>query len=543
MKKPISKIKILDCTLRDGGYYNNWDFEPKTVQQYITAMSLSGIDMVEIGFRLKPANVYYGAFAYSTDEYLDSLKIPESVNLAVMINASEFHTYPSGAVNAVNVFFREASNSPVSMVRVALRVSEIVESKPIILALKSLGYKVTVNLMQVDVLSSADIIDAAQEIQSWNSVDVFYFADSLGSLDPDITRTIIKTLRKAWSGELGFHAHDNKGQALVNCIAAITSGVTWVDGTILGMGRGAGNVSTESLIVEVTSRKLGAYNLKALYSLVMVEFKELQKKYKWGPNLFYHLAAVEGVHPTYIQELINSERYNQDDILDAIKYLGSSNARSYNNEILGNAILNYDSNTSIGTWSASGYADGKDVLIIGAGPSTIRHSSTITNFINTKKPIVLSLNVNRAIQSELVTAYVACHESRILFESIQYSDLNRPVILPLARVPDRIKALLEGVEIYDYGLGLSDEKIEIKDTGCTLPSTLAVAYAIAVAISSGARRIMMVGFDGYPPGDPRQDEMIMLLEKLHNHKPDTQILAITPSTYPIIQRSIYEPDL
>lgn len=536
-------IKLLDCTLRDGGYYNNWDFEPSTVAKYLNAISLSGVEMIEIGFRFLPKNAFYGAFAYSTDDYLSSLNIPEAMKLAVMVNASELLNFPGGVTRAVDSCFQAASDSPVCLVRIALKASETDQAKPIAQRLKALGYQVAINLMQADALTEDALGDAARVIDTWGVVDTLYFADSIGNLEPESTRRIIKALLSAWPKDLGFHSHDNKGQALVNCIAAAEAGITWLDGTIMGMGRGAGNVRTESLLIELSHRKLGSYNLHPLYSLVMEDFKQLHKLYNWGPNPFYHLAAVEGIHPTYMQELLSLNRYSLDEILSAIKYLSGVEARSYSSNTLGVAVRSSEKGSGEGAWRSTGWAQGRTVLIIGSGPSTARHIAAIAHYIRKKQPVVLCLNVNRAVQSELVTAYVACHESRILIESNQYSALDRPVILPLARVPEGVRPLLDDVEILDYGLEISAAQIEVCDTGCKLPSTMAAAYAIAVAISSGATRILTVGFDGYAAGDPRQDDMIEVLAQFHRMGHNVPIFSVTPTTYPIMQCSIYEPDL
>lgn len=536
-------INIIDCTLRDGGYYNSWDFEPATVQNYLVAMASAGVDVVEIGFRLKPAHAFLGAFAYSTDDYLAALNIPPNLVLAVMINASEFVSEPQDCMSVVDAYFAPAVASPVSMVRIALRAREIAQARTIAQRLKVLGYQVAVNLMQVDALGEQDLSDAAREIDAWGAVDVLYFADSMGNLEPDSTRRIVNTLLSAWPGALGFHSHDNKGQALVNCMAAVEAGITWLDGTILGMGRGAGNVRTESLLVELINRKFGSYNLHPLYSIVMEDFAQLRERYNWGPNLFYHMAAVKGIHPTYVQELLGSGRYSLDEVLAAIEYLGGTGARSYSSNTLGVAVRSPGKGCSEGSWCPNGWALDRDILIIGSGPSTARHITAIESYIRKKQPIVLCLNVNRAIKPELVTAYVACHESRILIESSQYGALCRPLILPLARVPSEVHPLLKEVEIFDYGLEISAARMELGRTGCKLPSALAVAYAIAVAKSSGAARILMAGFDGYAAGDSRHEEVIEILEQYQSMVDATPIISVTPTTYPIVQRSIYELSL
>lgn len=535
--------KIIDCTLRDGGYYNSWDFDPATVQRYLNALAISGVDIVEIGFRMQPKNTFYGAFAYSTDDFLRTLNIPDSLELAVMINGSDFLDPGESEAAAIDSFFKESSSSPVQIVRVALRSVEVTRSRQIVQRLHELGYRLVVNLMQVDAMSDADLKTAASEIWSWGCVEVLYFADSLGNLEPTSVHRIVKTLSQAWSGALGFHSHDNKGQALANCLAATDAGVSWLDGTILGMGRGAGNVRTESLLIELNSRAFGNYNTQPLYALVLEDFGRLHKKYNWGANLFYHLAAVNGIHPTYVQELLGQDRYSLDEILTAMKYLGRIESRSYNRSTLGDAVRNRETGGGVGAWKATGWARDREVLILGSGPSTARHLTAISHFVARSKPLVLCLNVNRSVPPELVTAYVACHESRIAIESNQYASLKRPVILPMTRVPRGVLPVLDGVEVLDYGLEISAAQIEANESGCKLPSTMSAAYAIAVSISAGARRILMAGFDGYAAGDPQQDDMIRILEQFQHMNNHIPVIAVTPTTYPIPQRSIYEPGL
>jgi len=82
---------ILDCTLRDGGYYVNWDFDPATVEKYLSAVTIAKIDIIEIGFRFLSSDNFLGAFAYSTDEFLKTIKLPKCVPIAVMVNSSELY--------------------------------------------------------------------------------------------------------------------------------------------------------------------------------------------------------------------------------------------------------------------------------------------------------------------------------------------------------------------------------------------------------------------------------------------------------------------
>ena len=103
-----NSLVTLDCTLRDGGYYNSWDFDEKTVSRYLQSIGSAGVDVIEIGFRLPPKGKFLGAFAYSTDHCLRKLPLPKSSLLAVMTNAKDFISYDGGIKQAVKDLFDKA---------------------------------------------------------------------------------------------------------------------------------------------------------------------------------------------------------------------------------------------------------------------------------------------------------------------------------------------------------------------------------------------------------------------------------------------------
>src|SRR6056297_1413109 len=112
-------MKILDCTLRDGGYYNDWDFGEDLVADYLRAMAAARPDAVEIGFRFRNGGRYRGPFAYSPESWLRSLPLPEGIPLAVMINEADFPNDETALASAVDEAFIDAGDSCVELVRVA----------------------------------------------------------------------------------------------------------------------------------------------------------------------------------------------------------------------------------------------------------------------------------------------------------------------------------------------------------------------------------------------------------------------------------------
>ena len=440
-----SDLKILDCTLRDGGYYNDWDFSKSLVDQYLITMDNSNIDVIEIGFRFLPKKSFLGPYAYTTDQFLRSLDLPQDLMIGVMINAKEILDYQHGIKEAISTLFNKEEDSPVSLVRVAAHFSEYENCHEIVAELNGLGYKVGFNLMQAGGRSAKELCSAAGDISKWSELDVLYFADSLGNMrSDDVQKTINSFKEGGWSKPIGIHTHDNMGEALNNSIEAIANGASWVDSTVLGMGRGPGNVRTEYLLIELQKRNLGTYVPDNLFPLVLDEFTELQKHYGWGPNLLYYLSAEYGIHPTYVQEMSGRVNMDAQQQVEALNYLNSTDSSGFSRENLSQAFLNEGGNQK-GSWSCENWLLDETVLIIGPGSSTKKHAEAIHSFITEKKPKVISLNINNDIKSEHIDAYAACHHMRVFMDADKYLKLEKPLIIPLETVPNELRKKLSKV--------------------------------------------------------------------------------------------------
>ena len=535
------QIKILDCTLRDGGYYNNWDFDHELVELYLKSMEDASIDIIEIGFRSPPKRSFMGPYVYALDDHLESLPLPKNILIGVMINAKDYLNESEGPPSKmINKLFQPREKSPVGLVRVAINFDQVLEAEVLVHHLKNLGYQIGLNMMQSHGKEELQYKQAAKRISEWDSVDVLYFADSLGNMDPSQIKFICKSLLSVWHGPLGIHTHNNKDLALINSLTALGEGVTWCDSTITGMGRGAGNVSTEALLMEATHLGFHSGNSKALTPCIK-RFDDLKKKYNWGSNSYYHYAANHNIHPTFVQFLLNDPRYYPAQIDTILESLAQKYSTSFSETTLRETIYGTDIDSLSGTWDATGWLKERDVLLIGTGPSVGKYRQAILNYIQKFNPAVLFLNVNPHLPNNIADATVVSHGSRALFEAGFYSELGHPLIMPLSRLKPQLGIEIEGTNVLDYGLTLKKGSFDIGPTGCILQWPLAIAYALSVVCQASANKIMMVGFDGYESNDPRQEEMNEILasyNKLPNHLP---LKSLTPTNYPIQQGSIFEP--
>jgi 4-hydroxy 2-oxovalerate aldolase len=538
------EVTVLDCSLRDGGYYNNWDFDPATVQRYLNACAAAGVDVIEIGFRLTPKNTFLGPFAYSTDFLLNSVWKAQGPRLAVMVNASDFLEFPNRVEAAVTGIFHKSSCSRVEIVRISADPDEVDGCEIIARALKGLGYTVILSLMQVGGQPAASLSQIGRKVRGWDAVDILYFSDSLGAMTPGEVTKAVQAFRSGWPGPLGIHAHDNCQRAMANCLAAYEAGATWLDSSVLGIGRGAGNARTEYLLNELSEIVPNkGYNPVALYPLVVEDFQALMNQYRWGSNIIYYLTARHGIHPAYAQRLLDDGRYSTEQVFDALESLReSASPASYSQQKLSTA-LNGPAGTEEGSGDATHWALNRDVLILGAGGSVNRYRDALLDYIDRRSPIVLCLNVNNILSTSKIDAYVACHRMRLMIESHRYHLLDRLLIAPRALIPTAVAHQFEDVRLLDYGLAIAEGRFEIGHRGCVLPAALAAPYALAFATAAGARRILLAGFDGYGAQDPRQAEMVQVFEAYQQLPNKVPVIALTPSTYPVNQSSIFAPSI
>lgn len=534
MNNPI----LLDCTLRDGGYYNSWDFEKSIVNRYLNAMSQIGVNAVELGLRSLKMAGFTGPNAYTTDSYLRTLDIPAGITIGVMVNAAELIRPENDLHETLEKLFPEAaSTSCVQLVRIASHVHEFEPALPASIWLKDRGFQVGFNLMQVADRSRTEVEMLAAEAAKW-PLDVLYFADSMGSMSPDHTARIISWLRAHWYGPLGIHTHDNMGMALQNTLRALEEGVSWLDSTVTGMGRGPGNAKTEQLVLEVLERRGLSYNIVPLMGIIRDYFQPLQHRCGWGTNPYYYLSGRYGIHPSYIQEMLADSRYSDEDIVAVIEHLRVEGGKKFSLDTLDSARHFYHGQPT-GTWMPESLFKGLNVMLLGTGPGVADHRQAIEEYIRIKKPIVIALNTQSAIDPSLIDLRIACHPVRLLADCSTHVSLPQKLITPFSMLPKDVKASLLGKEILDFGVYIESSTYSFQSTWCSTPSSLVIAYALAVLASGKASQVLLAGFDGYSGEDRRNQDTNALFKKYQETAGAAPLLCVTPSRYDIPSTSIY----
>tara|TARA_R110002049_G_scaffold112967_1_gene262926 strand:- start:5671 stop:7335 length:1665 start_codon:yes stop_codon:yes gene_type:complete len=281
--------KILDCTLRDGGYYTNWEFNTKLVRQLVKSLDNNNVDIIELGYK---SPIIGGPYRKCNDGFINSIiDFKVKADLAFMIDVKDYTL--NNEVNESLIRDIIKPSSVFKICRVAAKYNEIHLIPKIVKILQNLGYDVICNLMAISKVLEKELQEYINITKDLNLIAT-YIADSYGALYPkDVTHLFQDKLIN------GIHTHDNMGLAFANCLEAINQGATYIDGTLTGMGRGVGNVTTEQLLThrdEINSDLLDCIN----------EFNKMKKYYGWGTNALYHKAGKEHIHPLYMQDLNQS---------------------------------------------------------------------------------------------------------------------------------------------------------------------------------------------------------------------------------------------
>ena len=182
--KKINNIKLLDCTLRDGGYYNNWNFQFNNIQKYLNNIATSGIKYIELGFRFNEEKKLKGLTAYTENKLLKKLKTPKKINLGIMINASDLIKKNKLEIAHLKKLIQKKNIHSIKFIRIACHHHEIEQLGKCISYLKKLKLKIFINIMQITELKLVNFKKILFFLKKHNIKNI-YLADSLGALKPN----------------------------------------------------------------------------------------------------------------------------------------------------------------------------------------------------------------------------------------------------------------------------------------------------------------------------------------------------------------------
>ena len=287
-------IKVMDCTLRDGGLVNNFEFTDEFVKDLYEANVAAGVDYMEFGYKADK-DIFdekeFGKWKFCKEEDIRAIVGENDTPLKISVMADVGRTNMKRDIPP-------KSESVVDMVRVATYINTIPAAIEMANYCSDMGYEVTVNIMAISTAGENELDLALELLASQSKAQYIYLVDSYGSLYPEQVRRLadkyIKIAEK-YGKSVGIHAHNNQQLAFANTITALTRGVSYLDATVNGMGRGAGNCASEQLLGFLKNPKYDIIPLLKFFEKHIVPLKE--SGVVWGYNIPYLLTGQMNRHP------------------------------------------------------------------------------------------------------------------------------------------------------------------------------------------------------------------------------------------------------
>jgi 4-hydroxy 2-oxovalerate aldolase len=286
------EIKVLDCTIRDGGLMNSHKFDDQVVKAVYAACVEAGIDYMEMGYKASRKVIVpgeYGAWKYCVEDDLRRIvnDNPTSLKLSIMADAERTDYHED---------ILPKNQSVIDLVRVATYIHQIPTALDMVKDAHDKGYETTLNLMAVSTVPEYEL-NEGMELLARSETEAIYVVDSFGTLYSEQVQHLVRKYLQYCKGtgkEVGMHAHNNLQLAFANTIDAIVLGANRLDATMAGLGRGAGNCAMELLIGFLHNPK---YNLLPVLRCVQDTIEPMRAKLMWGFDLPYMLTGFLNQHP------------------------------------------------------------------------------------------------------------------------------------------------------------------------------------------------------------------------------------------------------
>lgn len=471
-------MKILDCTLRDGGYYTHWDFDKSIARTYFKAFNELPIDYLEIGYRNNPMNEYLGEYFYCPEYVLREAR--ENSNKKLVIILDEKNVRPEHVSSLL-----KPCVGLIDMVRIALDPEQFKRALKLAEEIKKLGFEIGFNTMYMSKWKhNRGFLDDLKFVD--DIANYFYMVDSYGGVYPADVIETINMVKEKTNVKLGFHGHNNLELGLINSLTAVEHGASIIDATVTGMGRGAGNLKTELLLTALNARDNLKVDFNALSTVVDV-FEKLQQHHGWGTNLPYMVSGANSLPQKDVMEWVTRRFYSFNSIIRA----------------LNNQKEKIQDNQKFPLFEpAKKY---KRAIVIGGGPNAHLHEKAVKAFIDqdaTNTCIVHASAKNAGNYEEMKQDQYFClvgnegHRLEQVFKNL--SPFKGQCVLP--PFPRKM-----GTYVPEAIAGNCFELSSIAFTDQLNDSH--TALALQTALQLGAEDIYLVGYDGY------QEKTISQLEK------------------------------
>ena len=466
----MSNIRLLDCTLRDGGYCNNWTFGRNNIHKIVNGLLEANLNIIEVGYISQKEEFNIDRTQYTSFEQVSQFipKKREGRIFVGMINYGEFN------IDDIPVY----DGSSVEGIRVTFHKKERVGALEFCSKLKDKGYKVFIQGMVSLSYTDEEFLDLIKRVNDFKPY-AFYIVDSFGMMKGKDLRRLFYTVEHNLSEDIiiGFHSHNNMQLAYSNCLALAsteTNRSIIIDASIYGMGRGAGNLNTELFIQYLNENHNGNYNLRPLLIIIDEILDDFHKDNYWGYNLPNYISAKNNAHPNYAGFLADKNTLTVEDMENIFLLMDEDKKAEFDKAYIEELYTRYLATGKVQEEHKDELVQklqGKKVILVAPGKSSVEEKEKIEG----EDGLIVSINFDYPLSDFIFLSNLRRYRE-LPKDKYEKCIVTSNITSDRVYLQTKYRELLNDVESVKDNAGL---------------------MAIKFLISYGVSEIKLAGFDGY----------------------------------------------
>lgn len=482
----MGEIKLLDCTLRDGGYVNDWEFGNNKIINIFERLVSGNIDIIEVGFlderRLFDENRSIMPDSKSVDRIYGAL----DKGASLIVGMIDYGTCSIDRIDSADECFLDG-------IRVIFKKQKMHEAIDFCKKIKEKGYKVFAQAVSI---TSYDDCEYDQLIELVNGIEPYAFSlvDTYGLLHKQKLLHYYQRAdeRLKESIAIGYHAHNNFQLAYANCIELLENPpqnrTLLVDGTLYGMGKSAGNAPIELLVTYMNEHGTKHYSVSQLLEAIDVTIMDIYRQIPWGYNFKFFISAAHDCHPNYVSYLMDKQKLSVKSINEILDRLQGEKKLLYDQEYVEHLYVEYQTEIA-GDESGTVFElveelKYRDILLLGPGNTIESQKGKVDSYMANTKPITISVNF---IPNDYEVDYVFISNSKRYVQLSNVFAGNKDV--KTIATSNITKATGEFDYVLNYAK-LLDEEAMIVDN----PMVMMLRFLAEHTLS---KHVALAGFDGY----------------------------------------------
>lgn len=529
------KLLLLDCTLRDGGYVNNWGFGRNTALCIAQRLVEAGVNIVELGFLDDRCAATEDRTIQPTTSAMDRVYQGLDKRNAMLVAMIDYGTCSIDHIS-------DCSESILDGIRIIFKRKNLQNAVAFGRQVKEKGYKVFMQLVSITDYDDQGILEMVQLMNELNPFGVS-IVDTYGLMHKDEMLRYFYQMNRNLSAEtiIGYHPHNNFQLAYSNAIALMDkargSGRTVViDGTVYGMGKSAGNAPLELLSMYMNEHYGTHFDINQILEVIDGSVMPIYKQHYWGYSLNYYLSALNDCHPNYVAYLLGKKTLSVKAVNEILRKISETKKLAYDKEYVARLYHEYQQN-KVGAETVAeslvSLFDGREILLLAPGKSLESASDQLHRYIVENHPVVISIN---CIPDYPLDYVFICNNKRLSLMYHAFQNLPQHVETIATSNVESLGRSFDYVLNYETFVDMEDDCI----------GDNALVVFLEFARRAGIRTITMAGFDGFIPSHANYyegsadlsktpDEMRQINMRLREHLQKAQryfaLRFLTPSVY------------